>query len=66
VEEQIVNYQLTLKDKLKQYHLMNNELEMYRMQVQTFKNDLIDIDEKFQSLKKQWKKTQRNQNYVVH
>jgi chromosome segregation ATPase len=66
VEEQIVNYQLTLKEKLKQYHLMNNELEMYRMQVQTFKNELIEIDEKIQVLKRQWKKTQRNQNYVVH
>lgn len=65
VDEQIRSYQLTLKDKVKQYQLMNNELEMYRMQVNTFKNDLNEIDEKINVLKKQWKKTQRNSNYII-
>lgn len=66
VEEQILSYQLTYKEKLKQYQLMNNELEMYRIQVQTFKNDLIEIDEKINQLKKQWKKIQKKQNLIIH
>jgi hypothetical protein len=65
VDEQIRSYQLTLKEKGKQYAMMNSELEMYRMQVTTFKNDLQEIDEKINGFKKQWKKTQRNSNYII-
>ncbi|CAE7533607.1 CFAP58, partial [Symbiodinium microadriaticum] len=61
VEEQVVTYQLTLKDKLKQLSAMNNELEMYRMQVDTFKNDIVAIDEQIAALKRSWKKNRRLQ-----
>jgi hypothetical protein len=61
VEEQVVTYQLTLKDKVKQLAAMNNELEMYRMQVDTFKDDIVAIDEQIAALKKSWKKARRLQ-----
>ena len=61
VEEQVVAYQLTLKEKVKQLAAMNNELEMYRMQVETFKNDIMAIDEQIAMLKKSWKKTRKLQ-----
>ena len=44
---------------------MNNELEMYRLQVETFKNEIIELDEKIGSLKKQWKKMKRSQNMMI-
>lgn len=59
VDEQLLTYQLAYKDKVKQLSAMNNELDMYRMQVKTFKDEIISLDEKMNSLKNVWKKTKR-------
>lgn len=59
VEEQILVYQQTLKDKLKQHAAMDEELEMYRQQVSRFKEDIQTIDANMGRLKKKWVKTKR-------
>lgn len=59
VEEQIVTYQLALKDKVKQLAAMNDELDMYRQQVQTYKEEIMVLDERIASMKKTWLKTKR-------
>jgi chromosome segregation ATPase len=65
VEEQVMTYQLTLKDKQKQLSAMNNELEMYRLQVQTYKEEIEEIDRRIGQLKKGWKKSKRLQNSMI-
>lgn len=65
VEEQVMTYQLTLKDKQKQLSAMNNELDMYRLQVQTYKEEIEEIDRRISQLKKGWKKTKRLQNSMI-
>ena len=60
-----MTYQLTLKDKQKQLSAMNNELEMYRLQVQTYKDEIEEIDRRINHLKKGWKKTKRLQNSMI-
>lgn len=59
VEEQILVYQQTLKDKHKQLAAMNLELEMYIEQVKRFKEDIADADVKIQRLNKQWMSRQK-------
>ena len=59
VEEQIVTYQLALKDKVKQLAAMNDELDMYRQQVQTYKEEIMVLDERIANMKKTWLKTKR-------
>lgn len=59
VEEQILVYQQTLKDKTKQLAAMNLELEMYIEQVKRFKEDIGDADVKIQRLNKQWMQRQK-------
>lgn len=59
VEEQILVYQQTLKDKHKQLQAMNLELEMYIEQVKRFKEDIADYDAKMQRLNKKWMQKQR-------
>jgi predicted nucleic acid-binding Zn-ribbon protein len=59
VEEQILVYQQTLKDKVKQLQAMNGELEMYIEQVRRFKDEIADSDRKMLSLNKQWMKRER-------
>ena len=54
VEEQILVYQQTHKDKTKQLAAMNQELEMYMEQVQAFKNDIADCDQKMARMNKAW------------
>ena len=54
VEEQILVYQQTHKDKTKQLAAMNQELEMYMEQVQAFKNDIADCDQKMSRMNKAW------------
>ena len=51
VEEQVLVYQQTYKDKVKQFQSMNDELSMYREQVKVFKDDLTKIDEEMNSIK---------------
>jgi hypothetical protein len=65
VEEQVMTYQLTLKDKQKQLSAMNNELDMYRLQVQTYKDEIEEIDRRISQLKKGWKKSKRLQNSMI-
>ena len=65
VEEQVMTYQLTLKDKQKQLSAMNNELDMYRLQVQTYKDEIVEIDRRIAFLKKGWKKAKRLQNSMI-
>ena len=65
VEEQVMTYQLTLKDKQKQLSAMNNELDMYRLQVQTYKDEIEEIDDRITKLKKGWKKNKRLQNSMI-
>lgn len=59
VEEQLLVYQQTLKDKVKQYANMNDELEMYRMQVSTFKEGISKIDTDVGAIKKKYFKMRR-------
>lgn len=61
VEEQVLVYQQTYKDKAKQLGAMNEELSMYRQQVQLFKEDLRDIDSEMAKVKKRWFKMRRDQ-----
>lgn len=65
VEEQVMTYQLTLKDKQKQLSAMNNELDMYRHQVQTYKDEIEEIDSRINQLKRGWKKSKRLQNSMI-
>ena len=59
VEEQLLVYQQTLKDKKKQLVSMEEELDMYRQQVRSFKEDLIAVDHQMTSLKKKYFKARR-------
>ena len=59
MEEQLLTYQLTLKDKTKQVAAMEDELSMYREQVQMFKDEILDIDKKMEKAKKRWFKMQK-------
>jgi len=62
VEEQILVYQQTLKDKQKQLAAMNEELDMYRTQVGTFKEEISALDADMGTVKKKWIKTARKGN----
>jgi chromosome segregation ATPase len=59
VEEQLLAYQQTLKEKNKHAKDMDEELDMYRQQVQTFKEDIEIIDANMAKLKKKWFKMQK-------
>jgi hypothetical protein len=59
VEEQILVYQQTLKDKFKQLSSMDMELEMYIEQVARFKEDIGSMDAKMNKLIKKWIKIRR-------
>jgi hypothetical protein len=59
VEEQVLVYQQTLKDKAKQLVTMDEELDMYRQQVKSFKEDLLHLDSEMSKLKKRWFKKRR-------
>lgn len=65
VEEQILIYQQTLKDKVKQLGSMNIELEMYIEQVGKFKEDLVSIDKQMAALNKKWMKQTKINNYMA-
>ena len=54
VEEQILVYQQTLKDKVKQQRAMEEELDMYREQVAVFNHEISAIDAEMDKLKKKW------------
>lgn len=60
VEEQILIYQQTLKDKSKQLVSMDDELYMYRRQVGVFKEELAALDEQMNRVKKKWFKAKSN------
>lgn len=59
VEEQVLVYQQTYKDKAKQFSSMNEELGMYREQVKYFKEDLARIDAEMDKVKRKWFKIRR-------
>ena len=59
VEENILMYQQTYKDKTKQLQSMNQELSMYIEQVAKFKGDIVTIDQQAGKLSKKWMKTRR-------
>ena len=59
VEEQILVYQQTLKDKVKQLASMDMELEMYIEQVARFKDEIGNLDSKMNQLSKKWIKIRR-------
>ena len=54
VEEQILVYQQTLKDKVRQQRAMEEELDMYREQVAVFNHEIAAIDAEMDRLKKKW------------
>jgi len=62
VEEQILVYQQTLKDKTKQLAAMSEELDMYRQQVGSFKDEILTLDENMTAVKKNWFKTKKMQS----
>jgi DNA repair ATPase RecN len=57
VEEQILVYQQTLKDKVKQMRAMEEELSMYRQQVSVFNSEMNVVDGEMDTLKKSWFKS---------
>jgi preprotein translocase subunit Sec63 len=59
VEEQLLTYQQTLKEKSKQLAAMDDELDMYRQQVSVYKEEIIDTDKRLERLKKQWLKSKK-------
>ena len=61
VEEQILIYQQTLKDKVKQLASMEDELLMYREQVEAFRDDIAKIDKGMAKTKKRWLKLMATQ-----
>lgn len=60
VEEQLLTYQQVVKDKNKQLIAMNDELEMYREQVNTYKDELMGLNGKMDTIKKKWIKAKKN------
>jgi len=65
VEEQILVYQQTLKDKVKQLAAMNQELDMYIEQVATFKSEIGDIDAKMVKMNKLWmRRTKKTREFT--
>jgi chromosome segregation ATPase len=54
VEEQILVYQQTLKDKTKQLAAMNQELSMYIEQVAAFKDEISTNEAKMTKMNKLW------------
>eukprot|EP01038_Epipyxis_sp_PR26KG_P011029 gene11029-14810_t len=56
VEEQILLYAQTLKEKNKQCIAMNNELDMYMEQVKVFREEISDIDSDISKINKKWMK----------
>lgn len=61
VEEQVLVYQQTYKDKAKQLDGMNDELDMYRQQTKVFKEDLNRVEKEMDRVKKKWFKIRREQ-----
>ena len=61
IEEQILVYQQTYKDKNKQLAAMDEELSMYRQQVAVFKEEISMIDNEIKRVNKQWVKQQQFQ-----
>ena len=61
VEEQILIYQQTFKEKNKQLIAMDDELDMYRQQVQLFKDEIIRLDVEMNTIKKKWFKVKKQQ-----
>ena len=59
VEEQLLTYQQALKDKNKQLAAMEDELDMYREQVSSFKDEISDSTGKMDKITKRWMKTQK-------
>jgi len=59
VEEQLLVYQQTLKDKVKQLTAMDQELAMYMEQVGKFKEEIADIDSEMTRIGKKWMKQRR-------
>jgi hypothetical protein len=56
VEEQVLVYQQTLKDKTKQLGAMNGELDMYLEQVAKFKEEIVSLDKQHLKLNRKWMK----------
>jgi chromosome segregation ATPase len=61
VDDQIFDYQQTYKEKSKQLRSMNDELAMYREQVDRFKEDIVNVDTSMTLLKKQWFRLRKKQ-----
>lgn len=64
MEEQILIYQQTLKDKVKQLANMDDELDMYRQQVQVFKDELTTMDMEMKRIKKKYFKIKANETRI--
>ena len=58
-EDQLLTYQQTYKAKAKQLDSLQDELEMYREQVVTFKDDILRCEDEMNTLKKRWFKQKR-------
>ena len=62
VEEQVLIFQQTYKEKSKQLGAMNDELDMYRQQVQLFKDEIVGLDGQMNTIKKKWFKVKKAQD----
>lgn len=61
VEEQILVYQQTFKEKGAQLKAMDEELDMYRQQVGLFKDEIVRLDATMAAVKKKWFKVKKAQ-----
>ena len=61
-EDQLLTYQQTLKAKVKQLAALRDELDMYREQVDKFKDDIVDAEDRMGTLKKTWYKQKRRED----
>lgn len=60
VAEQILLFQQTLKQKVKQLKSMDNELDLYQQQVGAFKDEIGKLDGEMEKVKKTFFKTQKD------
>lgn len=52
--EQILSYQQSIKEKSKQLNEMDDEMKLYREQIQILKRELSRGNKKIEKIKKQW------------
>ena len=61
IEEDIISYQITYKDKYKQLSQIEDELYQYRNQTKVLQSQINDLDNEMKRLTKKWVKAKRDE-----